>query len=262
MLIKFIKLISSLVTFGVIHFYEISKWYVHICSNALVIRHNTKLSVFYGVTKILNCVRGDFFFLIRIHYILDLKKCPLHDRKWNQSNILISCHVLDRNPNYPKLNTIIDVTGASSYHGFLPVMVRNCIASLTSTSVTATNNFPQPLATALFSFLYHLASFEAGGEALVSCGMMESLLKVIQWPSTELDHITFVTRAVRVIDLITNLGKVSNTKYTYHHKLLLNYRVIFKYAKYACKCIIWIILHELNKDNQMRSPSLIWTKNS
>jgi E3 ubiquitin-protein ligase HUWE1 len=49
------------------------------------------------------------------------------------------------------------------------------------------------------------ASYEAGGEALVSCGMMESLLKVIQWPSTELDHITFVTRAVRVIDLITNL---------------------------------------------------------
>ena len=37
----------------------------------------------------------------------------------------------------------------------------------------------QPLATALFSFLYHLASYEAGGEALVSCGMMESLLKVI-----------------------------------------------------------------------------------
>ena len=125
---------------------------------------------------------------------------------------------LDRNPNYPKLNTIIDVTGASSYHGFLPVMVRNCIASLTSTSITTTAAkaatasaaaFPQPLATALFSFLYHLASFEAGGEALVSCGMMESLLKVIQWPSTELDHITFVTRAVRVIDLITNLDMQS-----------------------------------------------------
>ena len=37
---------------------------------------------------------------------------------------------LDRNPNFPKLNTIIDVTGAASYHGFLPVMVRNCIAPL------------------------------------------------------------------------------------------------------------------------------------
>ena len=69
--------------------------------------------------------------------------------------------------------------------------------------------FPQPLATALFSFLYHLASYEAGGEALVSCGMMESLLKVIQWPSSELEHITFVTRAVRVIDLITNLDMAS-----------------------------------------------------
>ena len=43
----------------------------------------------------------------------------------------------------------------------------------------------------------------------VSCGMLESLLKVIQWPSTELDHITFVTRAVRVIDLITNLDMQS-----------------------------------------------------
>ena len=39
--------------------------------------------------------------------------------------------------------------------------------------------------------------------------MLESLLKVIQWPSTELDHITFVTRAVRVIDLITNLDMQS-----------------------------------------------------
>ena len=67
--------------------------------------------------------------------------------------------------------------------------MRNCITSLTApsglTSAGASasasahqGNFPQPLATALFSFLYHLASYEAGGEALVSCGMMESLLKV------------------------------------------------------------------------------------
>jgi E3 ubiquitin-protein ligase HUWE1 len=91
---------------------------------------------------------------------------------------------LDRNPNFPKLNTIIDVTGAASFHGFLPVMVRNCITSLTSPTTNSSNSscgssssFPQPLATALFSFLYHLASYEAGGEALVSCGMMESLLK-------------------------------------------------------------------------------------
>ncbi|NWI57095.1 HUWE1 ligase, partial [Calyptomena viridis] len=55
------------------------------------------------------------------------------------------------------------------------------------------------------SFLYHLASYDAGGEALVSCGMMEALLKVIKFLGDEQDQITFVTRAVRVVDLITNL---------------------------------------------------------
>lgn len=113
---------------------------------------------------------------------------------------------------------IIDVTGAASYHGFLPTLVRTCIQYLTSTpldmkelahsskNLTNPNQaFPLALATALFSFLYHLASYDSGGEALVSCGMMESLLRVINWPGKELEHITFVTRAVRVIDLITNI---------------------------------------------------------
>jgi len=105
---------------------------------------------------------------------------------------------LDRNS---RLSTIIDATETSSYHGFLPVLVRNCIQSL----INDDNQFPIPYATALFSFLYHLASYDKGGEALVSCGMMESLLKIISWRGTELEHITFVTRSVRVIDLITNI---------------------------------------------------------
>ncbi|XP_044741696.1 E3 ubiquitin-protein ligase HUWE1 isoform X4 [Chrysoperla carnea] len=106
---------------------------------------------------------------------------------------------LDRNP---KLRSIIDVTGASSYHGFLPTLVRQCISTLIGQPAPS---FPLPLATALFSFLYHLASYDSGGKALKVCGMMEALLRVIKWPGTELDHITFVTRAVRVIDLITNI---------------------------------------------------------
>lgn len=131
---------------------------------------------------------------------------------------------------------IIDVTGAASYHGFLPTLVRTCIQHLTTASADRNNSklptfasatmsstaiaaateeqaanaaaaqhFPLALATALFSFLYHLASYDSGGEALVACGMMESLLRVINWPGRELEHITFVTRAVRVIDLITNI---------------------------------------------------------
>ena len=128
---------------------------------------------------------------------------------------------LDRNPNFPKLNTIIDVTGAALYHGFLPVLVRSCIASLTGQNGEQDMPpFPLPLATALFSFLYHLASYEAGGEALVACGMMESLLRVVSWPGSELEHITFVTRAVRVIDLITNLDMhaFQVTCYFFHYQ--------------------------------------------
>ena len=49
--------------------------------------------------------------------------------------------------------------------------------------------FPQQLATSLFSFLYHLASYETGCEALVSSGLIEPLLKVVLWPGQD-DHIT------------------------------------------------------------------------
>lgn len=91
-------------------------------------------------------------------------------------------------------------------------MVRSCINNLiqsTTDQNTDTTMFPLQLATALFSFLYHLASYDSGAEALVSCGMMEGLLKVINWSGNELEHITFVTRAVRVIDLITNIDMQS-----------------------------------------------------
>lgn len=141
--------------------------------------------------------------------------------------------IFSRRPG-SRLNNIIDVTGASQYHGFLPVLVRNCITTLTNQNDTKKlsdsnddehtieeqtkmndnedtakmmeyvsdisinsqlynvleTKFPLPLATALFSFLYHLASYESGGEALVSCGMMESLLQVINWYGVELEHIT------------------------------------------------------------------------
>lgn len=147
-----------------------------------------------------------------------------------------------RRPGASRLNNIIDVTGASLYHGFLPALVRNCISSLTNQvdcgqrafkkmklqdSISESDDFnrsgesersanfndsvidtemefipqqmvatsgldskyPVSLTTALFSFLYHLASYQSGGEALVSCGMMESLLQVINWQGFELDHI-------------------------------------------------------------------------
>uniref|UniRef100_A0A1B6DRZ8 HECT-type E3 ubiquitin transferase n=1 Tax=Clastoptera arizonana TaxID=38151 RepID=A0A1B6DRZ8_9HEMI len=142
--------------------------------------------------------------------LLELKDPGLDEIHSAALRTLTSIIHLDRSPHMQtkkpgsRLCSIIDVTGASLYHGFLPQLVRNCIKSLTSGQEACTS-YPVPLATALFSFLYHLASYEQGGEALVSCGMMECLLRVINWNGRELEHITFVTRAVRVIDLITNI---------------------------------------------------------
>lgn len=157
-------------------------------------------------------------FLEELVELLEMRQPHLVEIRAAALRTLTSIIHLDRNPHFPKkpgsrLNMIIDVTGAGSYHGFLPTLVRTCIQYLTQPdaeqAVAAANcnhpAFPLPLATALFSFLYHLASYDTGGESLVACGMMESLLRVINWPGTELEHITFVTRAVRVIDLITNI---------------------------------------------------------
>ncbi|CAK9823562.1 E3 ubiquitin-protein ligase HUWE1, partial [Anthophora retusa] len=141
--------------------------------------------------------------------LLELPHAHLVEIRAAALRTLTSIIHLDRNPHFPKkpnsrLNMIIDVTGANSYHGFFPVLIRTCISTLISPQPEG-QPFPLPLATALFSFLYHLSSYEAGSEALVSCGMMESLLKIINWPGSEFEHLTFVTRAVRVIDLITNI---------------------------------------------------------
>ena len=72
--------------------------------------------------------------------VLEMKGDHLMEIKAAALKSLTSIIHLDRNPNFPKLNTIIDVTGAASYHGFLPVMVRNCIASLTGGGGGGSNN--------------------------------------------------------------------------------------------------------------------------
>ncbi|CAH2316119.1 E3 ubiquitin- ligase HUWE1 isoform X1 [Pelobates cultripes] len=131
--------------------------------------------------------------------VLQITDKQLMDIKAASLRTLTSIVHLERTP---KLSSIIDCTGTASYHGFLPVLVRNCIQAMIDPSM---DPYPHQFATALFSFLYHLASYDAGGEALVSCGMMEALLKVIKFLGDEQDQITFVTRAVRVVDLITNL---------------------------------------------------------
>lgn len=123
-----------------------------------------------------------------------------------------------------RLGAIIEATGASTYHGFLPSLVRDCVVSFTSLrggmASLGTDEFPLTFATALFSFLYHLATYEAsktreggrgrgilrliyisvcltpllytllGGDALVGSGVMESLIQVLEWKAFEPSNIT------------------------------------------------------------------------
>lgn len=63
-----------------------------------------------------------------------------------------------------RLTAIIEATGAAIYHGFLPSLVRDCVAVFTSIDnpqALEASEFPLTFATALFSFLYHLATYEA-----------------------------------------------------------------------------------------------------
>ncbi|CAF1298860.1 unnamed protein product [Adineta ricciae] len=139
--------------------------------------------------------------------VLNVRDPTLTDIKASALKTLTSIIHLERTTKHPpRLQEIIEATQANSYHGFLPVLVRQCIDKLTDDS---NERFPQSLSTALFSFLYHLASYETGGDALVNCGIMQSLVKVVNYYDESQDFIMFVTRAVRVIDLITSLDMTS-----------------------------------------------------
>ena len=60
-----------------------------------------------------------------------------------------------------RLGVIIEATGASMYHGFLPMLVRECVTAITCAGPDGSSNtFPLYFATSLFSFLYHLATYE------------------------------------------------------------------------------------------------------
>uniref|UniRef100_A0A0N5AR03 HECT-type E3 ubiquitin transferase n=1 Tax=Syphacia muris TaxID=451379 RepID=A0A0N5AR03_9BILA len=104
-----------------------------------------------------------------------------------------------------KLNFVVDCLGANSYHGFMARMARICVSDLCSGRLGENGYTSVRFCTALFSLLYHLAGYDIGGGALLSCGLTGTLLSVVSCHSLPLKHITFVTRVVRVVDIMTSL---------------------------------------------------------
>ena len=73
-----------------------------------------------------------------------------------------------------RLSSIIEATGATSYHGFLPTLVRESVASFISgerqSGSEDAGEQPLSFATSLFSFLYHMATYETSKPLLIKFG--------------------------------------------------------------------------------------------
>lgn len=105
----------------------------------------------------------------------------------------------------PKITQILEALSAGSYHGFLSVMTRQIVDELKSNNLGKPGKPSVSLATSLFSFIYHLASIEPGGETLVGSGLTQTLLGVIGFHELPIECITFGTRCARIIDLFTTI---------------------------------------------------------
>uniref|UniRef100_A0A915E7Q5 UBA domain-containing protein n=1 Tax=Ditylenchus dipsaci TaxID=166011 RepID=A0A915E7Q5_9BILA len=84
-------------------------------------------------------------------------------------------------------------------------LVRTCVEKLKSGAIEANSEFSVGFVTALFSLVYHIAGFDYGGESLISCSMIGALLGVVKFCSFPDSQISFVTRAVRIIDILTGI---------------------------------------------------------
>ncbi|KAI6651638.1 E3 ubiquitin-protein ligase HUWE1-like [Oopsacas minuta] len=102
----------------------------------------------------------------------------------------------------PIINKIISALDCQNYYGILASLVRKIIKTMTEMNVLL---YSQAFITTLFSFLYHMAINETSATALIASGHIEFLIQVISWKTDNPLNVSLVTRAVRVIDLLSTL---------------------------------------------------------
>ncbi|CAD6198666.1 unnamed protein product [Caenorhabditis auriculariae] len=115
------------------------------------------------------------------------------------------CAIVTLEKEQSRINQILEALSAGSYHGFLSVLTRQIVHELKSNELGKPGKPSIALSTALFSFIYHLASIEPGGETLVASGLTQTLLSVIAHHDLPIELITFGTRCARIIDLFTTI---------------------------------------------------------
>ncbi|OAF68002.1 E3 ubiquitin-protein ligase HUWE1 [Intoshia linei] len=109
--------------------------------------------------------------------------------------------------NHSFQSKIIFLLQANYYHGFLPKLVRAVVHDVLNkrdNTIVSLN-----LSTSLFSLVYHMSNYKYGSEALMESDVVQSILQIIRLSNCEnssdnLNKVIFVTRSVRIIDLITS----------------------------------------------------------
>uniref|UniRef100_A0A914LPH2 UBA domain-containing protein n=1 Tax=Meloidogyne incognita TaxID=6306 RepID=A0A914LPH2_MELIC len=104
-----------------------------------------------------------------------------------------------------KIQFIVDTLGLKTYHGFCPSLLRNCIERLKAGKLEANGDLSASFVTSLFSLVYHVAGFEYGGTALNRSSLVPVLLGVVKTYSLPEQYISYVTRSVRIIDILTGI---------------------------------------------------------
>ncbi|CAK5075493.1 unnamed protein product [Meloidogyne enterolobii] len=108
-------------------------------------------------------------------------------------------------PIFFRIQFIVDTLGLKTYHGFCPSLLRNCIERLKAGKLEANGDLSAAFVTSLFSLVYHVAGFEYGGDALNRSSLVPVLLGVVKTYSLPEQYISYVTRSVRIIDILTGI---------------------------------------------------------
>ncbi|CAD5226865.1 unnamed protein product [Bursaphelenchus xylophilus] len=125
-----------------------------------------------------------------------------------------------------KLQLVVDTLGFNSFLGYGASLVRRVVENLKKDNVLVES---PGFVTALFSLIYHIAGFEYAGNALVSVSTIPTLLEVVSLTALPDAHLSFSTRAVRIIDILTS---INFTEFNNHNGLqVIVNRLIFEVGR-------------------------------
>jgi hypothetical protein len=102
-----------------------------------------------------------------------------------------------------KLQLVVENLGLNSYIGYAANVMRRVVQTLKTGEPTSEST---AFITSLFSLIYHIAGFENGGLSLVNISTIPTLLDVVSLTRLPDSLISFATRAVRIIDILTSIS--------------------------------------------------------